>query len=89
MTRYLLRDQTNENAYFNRGNLHFENGDWEQAIADFDQTLAFNKGQGGAYLMRAKSAFYLNRIREGCSDLVKAKALGVQEAKSLLMQYCR
>jgi tetratricopeptide (TPR) repeat protein len=85
----LMYEVQNENALFNRANLFFDKGEWQKAINDFDHLIIINSAYGEAYLMRAKAKINDEVLTDGCSDLKKARLLGISDAKELIIRYCR
>jgi len=50
-------EQQNElaTAYYNRGNIHFQNGDYDKAIADYDQVILLKPNNANAYYNRSRA----------------------------------
>jgi tetratricopeptide (TPR) repeat protein len=69
----------NAETYFNRGMVHYEQGDLVQAIADFDQAIALDPQFAGYYL-RGRTHNELGNYVLAIADFDQAIALDPQSA---------
>ena len=67
-------------AYFTRGSLYFDAGNYERAIAALDQALRLNPKDGEAYHLRAVAKLWLHRDAEAISDADEAIRLDPDDA---------
>jgi tetratricopeptide (TPR) repeat protein len=64
-------------AYFNRGDAYYKRGDYDQAIADFIQTIKIDPNFPDAYILRG--AAYKDKAR---ADLETALKLNPEDAEA-------
>ncbi|MCR4915784.1 MAG: tetratricopeptide repeat protein [Prevotella sp.] len=78
-----------QNAYllYNRGCLHAQQQDYQQAVADFSASIAADARLGEAYYNRGICLIRLERIGEAVADLSKAGELGLYAAYSIIKKY--
>ena len=73
-------------AYYNRGVLYREKGDYKEAIKDNTSTLRINPDKAAAYNNRGISKYFLGL--DGCPDLKKAEALGGYVHPDAMKEIC-
>jgi tetratricopeptide (TPR) repeat protein len=78
----------NEEAYYFRGVVKYQLYD-NTALDDYNKAIELNPIYGEAYNNRA--IIYLNKkeIEKACIDLKSAQKLGISNADSLIMKYCK
>lgn len=69
-------DPHNAHAWNNLGLLHYEAGDLQAALADFNQALAINPRLADAYHNRVLAFLSLNQLPEAEADFARYRALG-------------
>ena len=65
-------------AYYNRGITHFELGQYERAIGDFDKAVELNPSDGWAYRGRGISYEFLGQHESAQKDYSKSCSLDRQ-----------
>ncbi len=73
--------------YYDRGNLHAQNKDYDKAIEDYDKAIELDSKLAEAYYNRGLAKINDNNIEEGISDLSKAGELGLYGAYSVIKKY--
>lgn len=71
-------------AWFDKGNLLFELGDYTSAIASYAKAIELNPQMGEAYYNRGYVMLKMGNHASGIADLSKAGELGVVSAYNLL-----
>lgn len=72
----VIQEQPNyANAYFNRGELHFQTDDFEKAIIDYSAAIRLQPNDAQFRNSRAHSLLMLNRNKEALADYRKAAEL--------------
>ena len=74
-------------AYYDRGNLFAESGDYRSAYTDYSKAIALDGDFAEAYYNRGLSLIFMNRIEEGLSDLGKAGELGIYTAYNVMKRF--
>jgi Flp pilus assembly protein TadD len=59
-----------------------------EALADFNQALKLKPDNGGVFLGRGISKFYLGDKTGACEDWRTASARGINDAAALITEYC-
>ena len=62
-------------AYYERGRVHLESNDFEEAIADFDKVISLDPQHSTAYFSRAQAKEELDDLEGAEKDYKKADAL--------------
>ena len=62
-------------AYYNRGNAHFDKGEWALAIDDYTHTLGLNPKHANAMFNRGLAKKHLGDNAGGDADMAAAKAM--------------
>jgi tetratricopeptide (TPR) repeat protein len=62
-------------AYFERGNVYGQRGEWSQALADYDQAIRLHPGYAEAYNNRGAVYCELHRLTEAIDDFSEAMRL--------------
>jgi tetratricopeptide (TPR) repeat protein len=68
-------ETTQMNAYTNRGVAYYELGEFDRALADYDQAVALDPGDANALFGRAYTYYSLGRNDEAIADFDQALAL--------------
>lgn len=77
-------------SYTNRGLSYGMLKRYGNAIADYDQSIRLDPKDKDTYIMRARAYFMLNKTKEGCSDQLKACALGKCNADEMtVLSFCK
>jgi len=63
-------------AFYNRGMVFYNMGDFNRAILDLDNAIQFNPDYAEAYNSRAIAYFYKKEYKKSREDLSKAEYLG-------------
>ncbi|MCC8115232.1 MAG: tetratricopeptide repeat protein [Bacteroidales bacterium] len=71
-------------AWFDKGNILFELGDFTSAIAAYNQAIALEPEMGEAFYNRGYVHLKLGNQRAGIADLSKAGELGIVSAYNLI-----
>ncbi len=71
-------------AWFDKGNLHLELGDYTSAIAAYSKAIELAPGMGQAYYNRGYIYLKLGNRRAGITDLSKAGEMGIVPAYNLI-----
>lgn len=88
MEQVLKENERNVEAHIIMGRAYSEMGKVEEAIKAFDAAVRIDKANGSAYLHRGRIKSAAGLTGEGCSDLKKAKNLGIANAENLIKRYC-
>lgn len=75
-------------AYFNRGNIKFQQEKYIDAIEDFSLAINANPSFAEAYFNRALILLVLENREQACKDLSKAGELGLLQAYDVIAKYC-
>lgn len=67
-TEAIKRDPNIADAYFRRGNIRFDQGDWQGASADFDRAISLNPNYTNAYYNRAAARYNLRDKQGALAD---------------------
>src|SRR5262249_48767532 len=70
-------------ALFNRGSIHFRNGDYDKASHDIDQVMRLEQRHAGAIYVRGLLKLKKGGVGSGNADMATAKAIAphiVEEA---------
>jgi hypothetical protein len=70
------------------GNAKVKKKDYYGALDDYSKAIELEPDFAEAYFNRGLTRIYLNDINGGALDLSKAGELGIQEAYSIIKQYC-
>lgn len=85
----LLHINTNFNdAYFERGYVHFKQSNYTQAEQDVDQYLSSEGKNGKAYLLKGELALITDNRAQACFYFKKASLMDVREADKFKERYC-
>ncbi len=83
LTGLLRANPKNDFAYYRRGILYFELGQYELAIADFSENIRFSKTAGaGDYCTRARAYMAIKKYDPAIADYQKALSLGITKAEA-------
>ncbi len=74
-------------AFLNKGNIYFQEKDYQNAIVYYTSAINTNSYFGDAYFNRGISYLIINETNKGLQDLSKAGELGVHQAYSLIKQF--
>ncbi len=70
--------------WYNKGNIHFEQGDYTSAIAAYTRAIELKPDMGEAFYNRGYVLLKMGNQRAGIADLSKAGELGIVSAYSLI-----
>lgn len=76
-------------AYFNRGMLNGNKGDYQAALKDFEQYITKAPGDPNAYFYYGQALCITGNAGKGCEYLKEAERRGVKEAREKINYYCR
>jgi tetratricopeptide (TPR) repeat protein len=76
-------------AYFNRGLLYGNKGNYEGALNDFEQYISKAPGDPNAYFYYGQALCITGNAGKGCEYLKEADKRGVKEAQEKINYYCR
>lgn len=88
-TKTIELDNNNDEAYYFRGIAKRNRNDIEGAINDYSKAIEINPKNGEAFNNRGLLKIQSNLIKEGCEDLLSAKNLGIDEADTSILIYCK
>lgn len=71
----LLSQSNNANAFFEQGVQKYNRGDYQSAIADFDQAIRINSNFAEAYAFRGLALVGVRRFEEAVADYTQALRL--------------
>jgi tetratricopeptide (TPR) repeat protein len=87
MNLYLSIPSNNAQDYLFRGKLYAQLNNHSDAILDFNKAIDVDSSYDQAYMYRGISKAELNQ-NDACSDLLKAKELGLKDTSQYLEKYC-
>lgn len=76
-------------AYFNRGMLNGNKGDYQAALKDFEQYITKAPGDPNACFYYGQALCITGNAGKGCEYLKEAERRGVKEAREKINYYCR
>ena len=82
--KVIMLNPKNAEAYFNRGNVYDELGDYRQAIIDYNKAIKLNPIYADAYLNRGFAYNNLGKLNKAVADIKKAAKLGNNFAQKFL-----
>ncbi|HEV7646420.1 MAG TPA: tetratricopeptide repeat protein [Pyrinomonadaceae bacterium] len=83
LTGLLMANPKNDFAYYRRGILYFELGQYELAIADFSENIRLSKTAGaGDYCVRARVYMAIKKYDPAIADYKKALSFGTGSAEA-------
>jgi protein O-mannosyl-transferase len=77
------------NAYFNRGDIYGKMNKFSEALSDYRQYVALNPDDPLGYFYRGQAYCGTGNIKLGCTDLLKAKQMGLTDAEATIQRFCR
>jgi tetratricopeptide (TPR) repeat protein len=81
-------DPENADAWYYRGNTHYNLYKVEKALADYDKAIELNPEHVDAYTNRGNARVYNGDIDGGCADWKKAQSLGKKYLEHKL-RFCK
>lgn len=75
-------------AWFNRGFVNSQMGNYRQAIADFSKSAALRKDFAEAFYNRGLISILLQDNHAGCLDLSRSGELGIPDAYRVMKRHC-
>lgn len=81
-------DPNNADAWYYRGNTHYNLFEVEKALADYDKALEINPEHLDALTNRGNARVYSGDFEGGCKDWRKAKSLGKKNLEHKL-RFCK
>jgi len=82
-------DPVNPEYLLARGQLRYVNGQLEEALADFTEAIGQDPDFATGYYHRGITFQRMGRVSEACSELLKAKTLGMEAAATVLKKVCK
>jgi tetratricopeptide (TPR) repeat protein len=73
-------NRDNNDAYFNRAELHAAQNEWKEAVADYNEAIRLAPQDAGAYANRADANMQLNNYKQAVLDFTKAIELRPDDA---------
>ena len=86
LDRAIRLSPQNAYLYYNRGNLHASNGEYADAINDYNKALSIDAYLAEAYFNRGLAYIKSGNKTKGVHDLSRAGELGVYDAYSVIKQ---
>lgn len=80
-------ERENPYLWFNFGNMHLRNKDYNRAIDDYSEAIRLNPDLAEAYYNRALTLIFIDEIQLAAIDLSRAGELGVSEAYLVMKRY--
>src|SRR5262249_4785115 len=71
------------NAWYNRGELKYDQGNYQSALQDYDQAISLNPSDAGCYNSRGHASYRLGRLRDALRDYNQAVKLDPNDASIL------
>ena len=75
-------------AWYNRGYVNSQMGNYRAAIEDFSKAISLRNDFAEAWFNRGLLNIMLNENRAGCNDLSRAGELGIGDAYRVMKRYC-
>ena len=75
-------------TYSKRASSHYNEGKYDQAIADHSKTIEINPKDSDAYYNRANANFYKKEYEKAWDDVYKAQKLGYKVPPGFLKDLC-
>jgi tetratricopeptide (TPR) repeat protein len=75
-------------GYNMRGQVKVQLGKIQEAIPDYDRAIALDSTLAQPYFNRGTAYYILSDMAKACESWKKAAALGMQNAKMAIQQYC-
>ena len=88
LNKVLAIDNTNIQAFLNRGFSNNGLKKYDEAILDLNKYIAVDPNFGYSYILRGYAKNQLGLTKEACNDFNKAKELGDEGAEEYIEDYC-
>jgi tetratricopeptide (TPR) repeat protein len=88
LDKILNIDNSNIQAYLNRGFSNNSLEKYDEAIVDLNNYIAVDPNFGHSYILRGYAKNQLGLVKEACADFNKAKELGDEGADEYIEDYC-
>lgn len=85
----LKTNRSNPFLWYNLGNIHLHQKDYNRAIDAFSEALALNPNLAEAYYNRALTLIFIKETKLALADLSKAGELGLTEAYAVMKRFGR
>jgi Tfp pilus assembly protein PilF len=72
-----------------RARSYHQQGDFENAMNNYNFAIDFDKNNEEAYLFRGALKIALSQTKSACKDFGTAQALGSKEAGEALAKHCK
>src|SRR5262249_43576151 len=72
------------NAWYNRAELKYDQGDFSGALQDYDQAIGLESSDAGFYNSRGHTNYRLGRLREALRDYTQAVKIDPNDASVLV-----
>ncbi len=83
----IAKNRDNPFVWFNMGNMHLRNKEYNRAIDDFSEAIRLNAELAEAYYNRALTLIFIEETELAVPDLSRAGELGISEAYLVLKRY--
>ena len=84
----ILLDADNISAHFALGNTYMRLKNYSDALVCYTNALENSPSFASGFLNRGIANYALNQLADACSDWMKAKELGSEDAQDLLDKHC-
>jgi len=83
------RNPKNALAFYNRGNIRFQQEEYTAALSDFTQAVQLDSQFGKAFYGLGITQIMTEAREAGCISLKQAQKLGYADAATAIQQYCQ
>ncbi len=87
-TRALTLDPEFSYAYYNRGFVNSQIGNYAEAVLDFTKAISTKVNFAEAIYNRGLIYLFLEDKEKGCEDLSRAGELGIRDAYRVMKRFC-
>lgn len=79
----------NANVFLAKGQVRYQTNQLKDALRDFELTIHYDSVDASGYYQRGITLQRLGKIAQACQDLIKAKTMGMLEAKEVCEIICK
>jgi len=79
----------NADVFLARGQVRYQTNQLKDALRDFELSIHYDSADASGYYHRGITLQRLGKITQACQDLIKAKTMGMLEAKEVCEIICR